>query len=531
MGGFIGFLHSLLDPNLAFIFFWVGLALIVLELLVPGHVFSGTIGTILLILSVVSFGLLPVQLVGIALLIAAVVLMIVELHAPGFGIWGFAGLVCLVLGGWFLYDRSQGVSVSPAVIATVAVFVGAFFFLVLTKVLKMRHMAPAQGPEVVVGKEGVVIGRGLDPKGIVRVASEEWKATTSDGSSLPAGARVVVTRLDGLALTVDAANDAGRDGRHGAGRRREEHLMDVNIALIGAIVILLLVIVFLAKAIKVVPEYQRLVVFRLGRLLGQKGPGLVLLIPFVDKATVVDLREFYLEIPRQDSITKDNAPIAVDFVMFYKVMDAQTSVVQVGNFAGAALNIASTTLRAVIGDIPLDDMLAKRDEINTLLRLKLDEVTERWGVKVTNVEIREIIPPAAVQEAMTRQMSAERTRRAVVTEADGAKAAAITVAEGNKEAAILNAEGSKQSNILTAEGERQAAILRAEGFALAIRSINESASIADLKTMQLQYLETLKSIGSSSSSKVVVPMELSGLAAGIAAIAEAAAPTGGGSNR
>ena len=244
--------------------------------------------------------------------------------------------------------------------------------------------------------------------------------------------------------------------------------MDINPALIGLIVLVLFVVIFLAKAIKVVPEYQRLVVFRLGRVLGQKGPGLVILIPFVDKATAVDLREFYLEIPRQDSITKDNAPIAVDFVMFYKVLDAQMSVVQVGNFAGAALNIASTTLRAVIGDIPLDDMLAKRDEINTLLRLKLDEVTERWGVKVTNVEIREIIPPAIVQEAMTRQMSAERTRRAVVTEAEGAKSASITVAEGNKEAAILNAEGSKQSAILTAEGERQAAILRAEGFALAL---------------------------------------------------------------
>ena len=288
---------------------------------------------------------------------------------------------------------------------------------------------------------------------------------------------------------------------------------------------------FLAKAIKVVPEYQRLVVFRLGRLLGQKGPGLVLLIPFVDKATVVDLREFYLEIPRQDSITKDNAPIAVDFVMFYKVMDAQTSVVQVGNFAGAALNIASTTLRAVIGDIPLDDMLAKRDEINTLLRLKLDEVTERWGVKVTNVEIREIIPPAAVQEAMTRQMSAERTRRAVVTEADGAKAAAITVAEGNKEAAILNAEGSKQSNILTAEGERQAAILRAEGY--------RARDPIDQRVGQRRRSQDdaapvpggPEGDRVSSSSKVVVPMELSGLAAGIAAIAEAAAPNGGGSSR
>jgi regulator of protease activity HflC (stomatin/prohibitin superfamily) len=143
-------------------------------------------------------------------------------------------------------------------------------------------------------------------------------------------------------------------------------------------------------------------------------------------------------------------------------------------------------------------------------------------VKVTNVEIREIIPPASVQEAMTRQMSAERTRRAVVTEADGSKAAAITVAEGNKEAAILNAEGSKQSAILTAEGERQAAILRAEGFALALRTINEQATVADEKTMRLQYLEALRTMGSSPASKVVVPMELAGLVAGFTTIAEAA---------
>jgi regulator of protease activity HflC (stomatin/prohibitin superfamily) len=307
--------------------------------------------------------------------------------------------------------------------------------------------------------------------------------------------------------------------------------MEISAALIALIVVVVLVVLFLAKAIRIVPEYQRLVVFRLGRLLGQKGPGLVILIPFVDRGITVDLREFYLEIPRQDSITKDNAPIAVDFVMFYKVMDAQTSVVQVGNFAGAALNIASTTLRAVIGDIPLDDMLAKRDEINTLLRIKLDEVTERWGVKVTNVEIREIIPPASVQEAMTRQMSAERTRRAVVTEADGAKAAAITVAEGNKEAAILNAEGSKQSAILTAEGDRQAAILRAEGFALALKTINEQASGAAVNTMRLQYLETLKALGVSPSSKIVVPMELSGLVAGFAALSDAASNGSSGSDQ
>ncbi|MGE5226887.1 MAG: SPFH domain-containing protein [Planctomycetaceae bacterium] len=283
---------------------------------------------------------------------------------------------------------------------------------------------------------------------------------------------------------------------------------------------LIIAILFLTNAIKIVPEYQRLVVFRLGRLLATKGPGLVILIPFVDRGVKVDLREFFLEIPRQDSITKDNAAISIDFIMYYKVLDPATSVIQVSNFAGAATNIAATTLRAVIGDILLDDVLAKRDEINSLLRAKLDEVTERWGVKVTNVEIREIIPPPSVQEAMTRQMSAERTRRAVVTEAEGSKQAAITISEGNKEAAILNAEGSKQAAILTAEGERQAAILRAEGFALALQRIFETASTVDDKTMQLQYLDALKQVGMSASSKIVVPMELSGLVAGFATLGE-----------
>ncbi|MDP9184958.1 MAG: SPFH domain-containing protein [Actinomycetota bacterium] len=300
-------------------------------------------------------------------------------------------------------------------------------------------------------------------------------------------------------------------------------------ALIVVAVIVFFVLVVLVKAIRIVPEYQRIVVFRLGRLLGAKGPGLVLLIPFVDRGTIVDLREFFLEIPRQDSITKDNAAIAIDFIMYYKVFDPAMSVVQVSNFAGAATNIAATTLRAVIGDISLDDVLARRDEINALLRTKLDEVTERWGVKVTNVEIREIIPPPSVQEAMTRQMSAERTRRAVVTEAEGTKSAAITVAEGNKASAVLNAEGAKQAAILNAEGDRQAAILRAEGFALALTKINESASNADARTMQLQYLDALKQVGAGPSSKIVVPMELAGLAGAVTALSQVSKTDGDGS--
>ena len=278
---------------------------------------------------------------------------------------------------------------------------------------------------------------------------------------------------------------------------------------IGVGVVLLLLVLILPQALRIVREYQRLMVFRLGRALGAKGPGLVFLIPFIDKGVMVDLRELYLEIPHQAAITEDNATISIDFIVFYRVVDAAMSVIEVGNFAGAAQNIAATTLRSVVGDMSLDDVLAKREAMNEILRVKLDEVTERWGVKVTNVEIREIIPPPAVQDAMTRQMSAERTRRAVVTEADGQKQAAITVAEGNKQSAILNAEG-----------DRQAAILRAEGFALALTKIYESASGVDSKTMSLQYLEALKQIGQSASTKFVIPMEFTQLLSGITGFAE-----------
>jgi regulator of protease activity HflC (stomatin/prohibitin superfamily) len=275
-------------------------------------------------------------------------------------------------------------------------------------------------------------------------------------------------------------------------------------ALIVALVIIFLLFLLLRYAIRIVREYQRIVLFRLGRCVGTRGPGLVIIIPIVDRPVLVDLREQYLEIPRQTAITEDNATISIDFIIFTRVMDAVTSVVAVQYFAGAAQNIAATTLRSVVGDMSLDDVLSKREQMNEALRIKLDEITERWGVKVTNVEVREIIPPPQVQEAMTRQMSAERTRRAVVTEATGQKQAAITVAEGQKQAAILNAEG-----------DRQAAILRAEGFSLALNKIFEVAHGIDANTMSLQYLEALKQIGASPSTKFVVPMELSGLLASV----------------
>jgi regulator of protease activity HflC (stomatin/prohibitin superfamily) len=281
------------------------------------------------------------------------------------------------------------------------------------------------------------------------------------------------------------------------------------ICLLGAVFFIL--IVFLVAAIKIVPEYRRIVVFRLGRCIGAKGPGLILLIPFVDRPVGVDLREQVREIPAQTSITQDNAPISIDFLWYYKVFDPVQSVLQVQNFELAAQGIATTTLRSVIGGILLDGVLSEREKINTSLRARLDEVTERWGVKVTNVEIREIVPPRDVQDSMNRQLTVERTRRAVVTESTGTREAAINVAQGDKQSNILKAEGEKQAAILRAEGEKESQLLRAEGYQKALEAIYAAAKKIDQQTMTLQYFETLKSMAASPATKYIFPMEFTSM--------------------
>ena len=278
--------------------------------------------------------------------------------------------------------------------------------------------------------------------------------------------------------------------------------MELPTILAVAFVIVVLLVIAIAS-IKIVNQYERLLVFTLGRTspTDVKGPGWVFIVPIIQRGVRVDLREQFIEVPSQTNITKDNAPINIDFLIYWRIVDPYRSVVEVQNFNGALQNIATTTLRAVIGDILLDDVLSKREQINEVLRVKMDEVTERWGGKVTTVEIREIIPPAAVQDAMNRQLSAERTRRAVITESEGARQSAINVAEG-----------TKQAEILRAEGDRQAAILRAEGFSLALEQIYRAASQVDQKTMALQYLEAFKALGASPSTKYVLPLEITSLA-------------------
>jgi regulator of protease activity HflC (stomatin/prohibitin superfamily) len=275
-----------------------------------------------------------------------------------------------------------------------------------------------------------------------------------------------------------------------------------TLSVIVLAVVLGLLVIFIGMSVRIVPQWAKLVVYRFGQTNPKlvRDPGLRFLIPILDHGYQVDIREQFIEVPRQTAITKDNAPLGVDFLIYWKVVDPLMSLVNVTNFSGALQGVAATSLRSVIGDIVLDEVLSQRERINETLRLKLDEVTERWGGKVMSVEIREILPPPAVQEAMNRQLSAERTRRAVITESEGTRQATINVAEGDKQSAILRAEG-----------DRQAAILRAQGFSNALQTIFEAAKGIDQKTMALQYLDALKALGTGPATKFVIPMEFTQL--------------------
>src|SRR5688572_7192102 len=291
--------------------------------------------------------------------------------------------------------------------------------------------------------------------------------------------------------------------------------MELAAVIVAVVFIGLILLLLFFAAVRIVNQYERILIFTLGRTSPNevKGPGWVFVVPIAQRGIKVDLRERFIEVPSQTSITKDNAPISIDFLIYWRIIDPYRSVVEVQNFEGALQNIATTTLRAVIGDILLDEVLSKREQINEVLRVKLDEVTERWGGKVTTVEIREITPPVAVQDAMNRQLSAERTRRAVITESEGSRQAAINVAEGQK-----------QAEILRAEGDRQSAILRAEGFGQALTRIYEAAAVVDQKTMSLQYLEALKALGAGPATKFIIPMEFTHL---LDPFVDFLAPTGG----
>ncbi len=282
--------------------------------------------------------------------------------------------------------------------------------------------------------------------------------------------------------------------------------------------------------IVIVRQYERLVVFRWGRYVGTRDPGITLLVPIMHRGVKVDMREFVLDEPPQTSITRDNALVDIDFVVYMQVVDAQKAMIDIRDYVLAVRNLSTTTLRAVIGEMEVEEVLSKREEINQRLALKMAEEVVRWGVEVKAIEIRGMEPQRDIQEAMTRLLTADRTKRSEITESEGQRQAAINVAEGSKQAAILEAEGSRESQILRAEGMRQAQILEAEGFSIGLQRIYETASQVDSNTMGLQYLEMMKRLGEGASTKWIIPMDLASMAGTLSSSLAGIARDGSGSS-
>jgi regulator of protease activity HflC (stomatin/prohibitin superfamily) len=307
----------------------------------------------------------------------------------------------------------------------------------------------------------------------------------------------------------------------------------VTVPVIVLAVVFLLVLVFAASTVKIVRPYQRGVVERLGRYHATVDPGLRLIIPFVDKMRLVDMREQVVDVPPQEVITKDNVVVSVDAVVYHEPTDPQRLIYNVANFMLAITKLAQTNLRNLVGDLQLDEALTSRDSINASLRAILDDATDTWGVRVKRVEIQRIDPPPDVMAAMHEQMKAERTRRATVTNADGERQAAITIAEGERQAVILRAEANRQEQILRAEGEAQAVRQLAEadryrqqtvaqGQADAIRQVYQAIHDGDPTPdlIAIKTLEALAAVANGRATKIYLPAGSTSLLPALAGVAE-----------
>lgn len=285
---------------------------------------------------------------------------------------------------------------------------------------------------------------------------------------------------------------------------------EVLIAVI-TIFIIIAVIIILTSSVKIVQPYEQGIYMRLGRFVRVLGSGFHIVMPVINVVVKLDLRTQVLDVPKQEVITKDNSPTNVDAVIYIKVIDPKKAFFEVQNYRVATVYLAQTTLRSRIGDMVLDEVLSNREQINIALRDVLDRETDKWGVKVEAVEIREVDPSPAVKAAMEEQTSSERQRRAAILRADGQKRAAILNAEGEKRAKILSAEGTRQSRILVAEGQRLATILEAQGEAQKLRILSLGATPLDSKALTVLSLETLKSVGNGQATKIIFPFEVTRL--------------------
>lgn len=303
--------------------------------------------------------------------------------------------------------------------------------------------------------------------------------------------------------------------------------------MLGIIVNLLLVIFVLFivfSSIRIIQQSTVGIVERLGKFHKTAEQGINVIIPFIDSfRLIIDLREQVVDFPPQPVITKDNVTMMIDTVVYYQVTDPFSYSYEIANPIMAIENLTATTLRNIVGDLELDETLTSRDIVNNNLRLILDEATDKWGIKVNRVELKNILPPADIQNAMEKQMRAEREKREAILRAEGQKTAAILEAEGSKQAAILNAEAIREASIREAEGIKQAKILEAQGEAEAILTVQRSfadslvmikGAAADDKVLALKALETLKDIGDGQATKLIIPSDLAGLGGVFAALKE-----------
>ena len=291
--------------------------------------------------------------------------------------------------------------------------------------------------------------------------------------------------------------------------------MDSTISMSLFIVVIVAAIVVITSGVKIVQPYEQAIYMRLGKFVRVLDQGLNIVCPLINQVVKLDLRTEVLDVPKQEVITKDNSPVEVDAVIYIKVTDPKNAFFEVTNYRWATVNLAQTTLRSIIGEMELDQILSSRERINVSLRDILDENTDKWGVKIEAVEIREVDPARKVKDSMEEQTSAERKRRAAILEADGQKRAAILEAEGKKKSMILEAEGKRQSMILEAEGERIATILQGQGEAQKLRIMSVGAASMDSKAMSVLSMQTLQEVGKGESSKFFFPMELTKLVEGV----------------
>ena len=353
----------------------------------------------------------------------------------------------------------------------------------------------------------------IDGTGLVKVDGKIWTARSSDSSIIEKGTKVIIEKIDGVKLIV----------------KKEQHILIYKIEkekimklVIVFLVIIAVFILFVLTNIRIVPQSKAFVIERLGAYFATWETGLHVKVPFIDRiAKTVSLKEQVVDFKPQPVITKDNVTMQIDTVVFFQITDPKLYCYGVENPISAIENLSATTLRNIIGELELDSTLTSRDTINAKIRVILDEATDPWGIKVNRVELKNIIPPREIQDAMEKQMKAERERREAILRAEGEKQSRILVAEGHKESKILEAQADKQSAILAAEAEKEAKIREAEGEAEAIAKVQKATADAikmlneadaNESVLKLKALEAFAKAADGQATKIIIPSEIQGIA-------------------